>query len=298
MEDYQVGEIKKRKKYWLVPVLLIISLGLVYVLLYLFTDISLPGLPDRNRAEAVTDSSEKTGDINYKHGYSLENGKAYYYNLLGKPSEKGWIHSDEGDFYCIGNGELATGWKYLDKKAYYFYGKEDIGEPNAVLGRQAKSYTTKGGIVIPETGCLDDDRGLAIGYALDVLDKYGRDLESAYRYSAALGFIPGSDEHYGFTVPGCAIQGFQYGEGNCLAWAGTFCVMAQVMNYDTHLIWGTLEWRGEDVPHGWVEIWMDDGVHVYDPRKNDGEDMAGFDVRYGAPGTRDYNEDSKEEVPW
>ena len=288
----------KKKRIWLrlVGVLLIVSAA--YALLYLFTDISIPGRLSRNQSEISADDKENSEGGIIQTGYAVKDGKAYYYNRFGRPSAKGWIHSDEGDFYCVGDGELATGWKYLDKKAYYFYQEDDVSDSDVKLGDQAKAFTTKGMIDIPEEGCLDGDEGQAVGYALDVLNRFGWDLESAYRYSAALGFIPGSDEHYGFTVPGCAIQGFKYGEGNCLAWAGTFCAMAQVMNYDARLIWGTLEWRGEDVPHGWVEIWMDDGIHVYDPRKNDGEDMAGFDVRYGEKGTRKYNEDSKEEIPW
>lgn len=266
---------KKRTKLWLV---LLIETVLVIVI--------VGGLILYYRNEILPNT-----------GYKIKDGKPLYFDSLGRPSQTGWIHIDEGDYYCIGKGALATGWKYLDGKAYYFYQEEDADEKHR-LGAQARDFTTEGKIKIPKTGYVDGDEGLTIAYSIDVLDRFGWDLESAYRYSAALGFITGNEEHYGFTIPGCAIQGFKHGEGNCLAWAGTLCAMAKVMGYDAYLVWGSVHWNDKDYPHGWVEIKMSDGVHVYDPRKNDGKDMTGFDVRYGEKGTRKYNEDDRKYVPW
>ena len=157
---------------------------------------------------------------------------------------------------------------------------------------------TSGGIIIAGKGYLDGDEALAIAYAIDVLDRYGWTLESAYKYSSSLRFVRNSEELYGFRIHKCAIQGFKYGEGNCLAWVGTFCAMAKVMGYDCRLVWGTLPYNGEQVPHGWAEIWEEDGIHVYDPRKHEGEDMSGFDERYGEKGSRKYNEESKQYMDW
>ena len=237
-----------------------------------------------------------TDNSGLARGYTLISGEPYFFGKTGLPRSEGWIQTDDGnDFYCCGGGKLATGWKYMDSKAYYFFKASD---KTRKAGAQAKDYLTSGGIRVPEKGYLEGDEALAIAYAIDVLNRYGWDLESAYKYSAALGFISDSEETYGFRIHKCAIQGFKYGKGTCLAWAGTFCAMAKVMGYDCRLVWGTLPFRGENVPHGWAEIWEEDGIHVYDPRKNDGKDMEGFDRRYREPGTRMYNEDSKQYMDW
>lgn len=241
-------------------------------------------------------------------GYHLIDGKAYLFDPDGRIiREKGW-YDDQGkkagsnaDFYVTDEGELAKGWKYIEGKVRYFYQKEDAGDDRTV-GALARGYTTKGKIHIPTSGYLDGDDGLCLAYGIDVLNRYGWSLESAYKYAASLRFIAGTEHQYGLTIRGCAIQGFKYGEGNCLAWAGTFCVMAKLLGYDCRLIWGTLEWRGIR-PHSWAEIWPredsnDEELRVFDPRKNDGVDMAGFDVRYGSKRARDYILDSRQYLEW
>lgn len=299
MDKHAAKNIKKKNKTTAVICIELLAIIVIVAAVLFFSDKELPWSRQSEQVQSEdskVNADNETNDDELK-GYVVRDGKAYFYKMLGIPAKKGWIRTEKGDFYCLGDGELATGWKYLDKRAYYFYRESDVA-PGKLLGKMAKNDTTDGYIDIPETGYLDGEEGLAIGYSLDVLERFGWNLESAYRYSAALGFVPGADAHYGFTIHSCANQGFKYGEGNCLAWSGTFCAMAKVMGYDARLIWGTLPWQGRDVPHAWVEIWMDDGIHVYDPRKNDGEDMAGFDVRYGEPGTRKYNEDSKEYLEW
>ncbi len=230
-------------------------------------------------------------------GYEIIDGKPYYFNWFGIPADKGWIEIDGKLYYCTDNGELATGWRYIDGKAYYFYQKsDDKGEGSR--GAAASDFTTAGGLYIPEAGYIDGDEGKAIGYAVDVLNRFGWNLRSAYKYSSSLRFVSAPDEQYGYRIHKCALQGFEHGEGNCLAWSGSFCAMAKVLGYDCRLIWGSLRWKGEDHVHGWTEIWEADGIHVYDPRKNEGEDFAGFDVRYGQKGSYRYNEDSKTYLKW
>ena len=73
--------------------------------------------------------------------------------------------------------------------------------------------------------------------------------------------------------------------------------MAKLLGYDCRQIWGTLQWKGTR-PHAWTEIWEEDGPHVYDPRKHEGVDMAGFDVHYGDKGSYKYDEDSKQYLEW
>lgn len=229
-------------------------------------------------------------------GYQTLDGVARYFSKNGKPAEKGWIEADAGKtYYCEGDGKLATGWKYIEGKVRYFYQPTDPVKEKA--GTLAKDWTTPGRIEIDSEGTVGGDRGLALAYGIDVLNKYGWNLESAYKYASSLRFEEGSDEHYGFTTSSCAIYGFKNGAGNCLAWSGTFCIMAKLLGKDCRQIWGSLSWNGVR-PHAWTEIWEKDGHHVYDPRKHDGEDMAGFDVRYGDKGTYKYDLDSIQYLEW
>ena len=225
-------------------------------------------------------------------GYTLINGDAYYFDDGGKPAAEGWI---EDEYYCEGKGKLITGWRVLDGKVCYFYQKEDKGKE---LARRARDYTTPGKIHIPEKGYIDGKQGQALALGIDVLNKRGWTLKNAYGYSSSLRFVRNGEETYGMKVENCAIQGFTYGEGNCLAWAGTFCVMAKLLGKDCRLIWGTINSNNEDLVHGWTEIWEKDGIHVYDPRKHEGEDLAGFDFHYGDKGTYRYDENNKNYLEW
>lgn len=230
-------------------------------------------------------------------GYQLIEGEPYYFNVVGIPKEHGWVEAKEGDFFCEGEGKLAVGWHYIGDKAFYFYENNDKPD-NGLVGAQAVNYVTAGGLAIGDKGYLEGEEALAIAYALDVLNRYGWSLESAYKYASSLEYAGDSSYLYGFTIHTIAIQGFKYGKGNCLAWTAPFCVMAKVMGYDCRLIWGTLPYRGKQVHHAWAEIWEEDGIHVYDPRRHLGKDMSGFDERYGEKGSRKYNEKSKQYVEW
>jgi hypothetical protein len=239
-------------------------------------------------------------DGHLARGYQMIDSRPYYFDILGRPCKRGWIEAKghiAGKFFCEGGGELATGWKYTDSKAWYFYQNDDERGSKPV-GAAASDYTTAGGIYIDERGYIDGEEGEAIGYGIDVLNRFGWSLEEAYKYSAALEYADGRSDDYGLTVHSCAHHGFKYGEGNCLAWAGTFCVMARLLGYDCRMVWGTLEFRGEDVTHSWDEIWENDTPHIYDPRRNGGQGMGGFDKLYGEKGTYKYNLDSRTYLEW
>lgn len=250
---------------------------------------------DSDRAYYVKSDGQKA------RGYQLIEDKAYLFDEDGRiVSEPGWYNKhgekDEAgsDYYCEGNGKLACGWKYLDKKVWYFYQKTDeeiSGDNN--LSKLARGYTTSGKIEIPESGYIDGDEGLALAYGMSVLNKFGWNLRSAYKYSGSLEFEQPPEDNYGLTIHSCANYGFKNGSGNCLVWSGTFCVMARLLGHDCRQVWGTLVWNGVR-PHAWTEIWdeedpTDDEIAVFDPRKNKGEGFAGFNVRYGQKGTYRYN---------
>ena len=260
-----------------------------------------PGWHEKNGQPAYYMTQERER----AKGYQMIDGHPYMFDASGAPAPKGWVGEDgsspgadlpETVFYCEGGGRLAEGWKYMDEKVWYFFQAGDKDTPGRT-GQLARGYTTSGKIEIPERGYIGGEEGLALAYGIDVLNRFGWDLEAAYRYSSSLGFIPGASDHYGLTIHTCALQGFEKGEGNCLVWSGTFCVMARLLGKNCDLIWGTLQWNGTR-PHAWTEIREDDGVHVYDPRKNDGKGLAGFDKRYGQKGTYKYNEDSKQYLQW
>ncbi len=233
-------------------------------------------------------------------GYQLVGGKPYYFNAYGIPAKEGWIRDTETDselYYCIGDGELATGWHYIDDKARYFYRKGDLQREDSA-GEVARSYTTSGGFYIGDKGYIDGEEGEAIGYGVNVLNRYGWDLTTAFKYASSLRYADDRTTDYGLKVHLCALKAFRDGEGNCLAWSGTFCTLARILGYDCKMVWGTLHFRGEDVTHAWTEIWEDDGPHVYDPRKNGGKDLGGFNVHYGDKGTYHYNVDSIQYLDW
>ncbi len=277
----------------IIALLLLIALG-AFILMFsagmIGIDTSTPGW--KERGDKIICYIDDTGER--VTGYQLIDGSPYYFKENGRPADKGWIKDGDETFYCRGSGNLQKGWKYIDNKVYYFYDEED---KDAKAGLMATNWTTPGAIEIPEDGGIGGDEGLALAYGIDVLNRYGWNLKSAYRYSASLRFERGSDKHYGFTTHTTAIYGFENGGGNCLAWSGTFCVMAKLLGYDCRQIWGTLQWKTV-VPHAWTEVWAEDGIHVYDPRKHDGEDMAGFDFQYGDEGTYKYDLDSREYLEW
>lgn len=241
---------------------------------------------------------DENGDI--ARGYRLIDDQPYYFNSIGRPYPEGWImDADSGaeKYYSTGDGKLAMGWKYKDGKAWYFYQDKDK-TASRLPGERAISYTTSGGIRIGEDGYIDGEEGEAIGYGIDVLNRYGWNLESAFKYASSLKYADGRELTYGLKIHSCALEGFRRGEGNCLAWSGVFCVMAKMLGYDCKHVWGTLRFRGEDVTHAWTEIWEDDGPHIYDPRKGGDNSMAGYDKHYGDKGTYKYNLDSRTYLAW
>ncbi len=303
---------KKSGRILALIVLVIVVAAGAYALLNYSSD----NLGDAGSSESTTASSNKSAEgngsksgVQYdefvvteddKYVYNESEGRPMYYQKYDKPANAGWINDKKGEhiYYCEGEGKLATGWKYLEGKVWYFYNGDDANK-GYQAGKLARNYETPGKINIPETGYIDGDEGLALAYAMDVLNRKGWNLEAAYRYSGGLRFEKEDELDENTKTHEAALMGFKTGKGNCMVWSGTFCTMAKLLGKDAKLIWGTLTWNGIR-PHAWVEITEGDGEdpHVYDPRKNDGQDMAGFDVHYGDGGTYDYNLDSRVYLEW
>ena len=52
------------------------------------------------------------------------------------------------------------------------------------------------------------------------------------------------------------------GKGNCYCYAGAFWAAARGLGYDAKIVSGT--YGKEKAPHGWVEIFLENGRHTYD----------------------------------
>ena len=74
-------------------------------------------------------------------GYQMLGGAPYFFGEDGTPAPKGWIDLDKSKdqaAYCVGEGKLAVGWKYIEGKVRYFYQREDEGKnvfPGAIKKR-------------------------------------------------------------------------------------------------------------------------------------------------------------------
>ena len=110
-----------------------------------------------------------------KGGYQTINGKPYqFYTSEGYGYPKGWINYSTGEkAYCLGDGELATGYIEIGNK-YYYFGTDGFmkGGYQTINGKPYQFYTSEGygypkGWINYSTGekayCLGDGE-LATGY--------------------------------------------------------------------------------------------------------------------------------------
>ena len=59
-----------------------------------------------------------------------------------------------------------------------------------------------------------------------------------------------------------ALTMYSTGRGNCYCYAAAFWAAARGLGYDAKIVSGT--YGKEKAPHGWVEIFLEDGRHTYD----------------------------------
>ncbi|MDO4416609.1 MAG: transglutaminase-like domain-containing protein, partial [Erysipelotrichaceae bacterium] len=94
------------------------------------------------------------------------------------------------------------------------------------------------------------------------LDEVGWDLYRAYQWSVNIPYIP---EDTAYSVTGGALYAFHNNQGDCIAKAASFCVMARELGYPCNVIWGQVPLaRGGMSPHAWTEIVYNGSTYVYE----------------------------------
>ena len=84
--------------------------------------INISGLKTSDGSSTTVSYTVEFFDINtpvYTGGWSLENGKWYYYYGDGS-LYKGFLEYNGETYYLKSNGEMAVGWEYIDNEWYYF----------------------------------------------------------------------------------------------------------------------------------------------------------------------------------
>ncbi|MBE5034728.1 N-acetylmuramoyl-L-alanine amidase [Gallibacter intestinalis] len=149
-------------------------------------------------------------------GYQKINGKPYqFYTEEGYGYGKGWINYTTGEkAYCLGGGELATGYTKIDNK-YYYFGTDGFmcGGYQKINGKPYQFYTEEGygygkGWINYTTGekayCLGDGE-LATGY-IEIGNKY-------YYFGADGYMLVGHQIINGKPYQFYTAEGYGYGEG-------------------------------------------------------------------------------------
>ncbi len=135
-----------------------------------------------------------------------------------------------------------------------------------------------------------------------VLDKAGRNLESAYNWSRELDnyeFTLGRTPRWGITY--FANYGFVSGKGDSYVKAATFYYMAKLLGYDANMVYGTAMVDGENRDHAWVEIKEENIRYIYDPSLTPGWRIAYYTdytsyLRYGNKTTMQMEDLTKQEL--
>lgn len=127
-----------------------------------------------------------------------------------------------------------------------------------------------------------------------ILDRYGRDLRTAFNWSSSMRYYGhGKADMPDYPSPGSewfADFGFTNSKGNCYVMAATFWEMAVCLGYDTRQMSGKVPLaRGGLGPHSWVEINVYGSTYVCDPDFTYGTGRNGFLIHYGQSGTWRYS---------
>ena len=207
------------------------------------------------------------------------NGYWYYFRVDGDMAT-GWVYIGGNYYYLSTDGVMRTGWQWIGGDRYYFYKEND---PNGGgWGVMAKN-TTIDGIAIDSSGRADE----AYSYAIEILDKVGWNLHSAFNWCVELKYIhmiedPAQGSEW------FAKYGFENRKGNCYVMAATFYYMAKAMGYDAHQMSGYVMTVNGNSPHSWVEINIGGILYVFDVSFENGGLGDGYYFTYGTPGTWRY----------
>ena len=226
---------------------------------------------------------------------------------------KGWIENKAR--YANGNGTVANGVKYIDKKYYLFNANNGLrittagfttqagrtyyiasgvvsrgwkaigkrayyfGKSGNSVGVQAKN-TTIGYLKIPACGYL----GEAYALGIKKLDKTKWTLKQAYKNSYKIKYQGRWWRQK--TSEAYALKGFKKNKGNCYVMAATFYIQAKLLGYNVRQIHGKVAHR---YPHSWTQIKKKGSKwRVYDPNFKNETGRNGWNIYYGKKGTWRY----------
>ncbi len=253
-----------------------------------------------------------------KTGVQKINGVLYYFKTNGKrTTATGWFKDGDGNYrYGLGNGKIASGFKTINGKTYFFNTKTGVKRTaTGFFTYNQHRYYTKSGVVqtgwkainnkayyfyksgsnkyaqaknttigylkIPKSGYL----GEAYVRGIKALDKSGWTLKNAYNTSAGLKYA--HREMRGNSSEELACYAFKNGQGNCYCMAATFYVQAKLLGYNVRQIEGKVYHTN---PHSWTQIKQDGEWWVYDPNFTNETGRNGWKITYGAKGTWVYTD--------
>ncbi len=134
----------------------------------------------------------------------------------------------------------------------------------------------------------NNSRDAAQVQAAALLNSIGKDLRTAFNWSAGLTYIHMEDSP-SLGSSWYAQYGFTNKKGNCFVMAGTFYYMAKELGYDAHQITGYVpSSHGGMTIHSWVEIVINGTTYVFDPQYNNQKGYGGYYFTYGTSGTWRY----------
>jgi len=207
-------------------------------------------------------------------GVRKSNKKLYCYKENGKQvTKKGFFTYKNDEYYCLGKGVLATGWKAITRNkklnGYYFYKSN---------GKMAKNKKI-GHLKIPKSGKLHE------AYALGIqkLNSTKWTLKTAYNNSKRVSYYgqkwrQKSAEKY-------ALRGFKEHRGNCYVMASMFYIQAKLLGYNVRQCHGYIG----PAPHSWTQIKHGKKWYVYDPEFQHETGRNGWKFKYGRGGTWRYS---------
>lgn len=130
--------------------------------------------------------------------------------------------------------------------------------------------------------------------AYNKLDQIGWNIRSAYNWCTTLiDSSAGLETDSSTGMEFYADHGFDNNRGNCYVASACLCEMALMMGYDAHMVSGFYKnSNGNWVDHAWVEIDNyagTDQTYIFDPYFRIKTGASGFELRYGDPGSWDYD---------
>ena len=112
-----------------------------------------------------------------------------------------------------------------------------------------------------------------------ILDKIGRDLHTAFKYSKMTWVKTTTNSSLGTDY--FANYGFTHTAGNCYVMAGKFTVLAKLLGYDAKQASGSVVSNsGNWIPHSWVLIKMAGETYVFDPDFEYETGKSGYKFQY------------------